>query len=779
MADFDTFTPDNDPYGIFTQYSGSNEPDTNTTLPDYTDDVAPGTISTAGRPDWTPPTGLPPSNTPTGIDNEGGDLTGGIGGWWNGLTTAVKNTFLKKDANGNPIAGQYDIGKILTAGGGALGGLAGLMGANKPTTTPSGYQGGIPQLTAVRTALEQPARTPYTGQPAMGRRYFTDTQYTNPANLAATQAASNTQAQQQQVQIEAQKRAQQQADTISQQQAARDQELARRKAQSVDTRPIYPGPDKTGLTGGPAMPAGGWRGSDIPYRQAAPIGEPEQAPIPTQPVQAAQGGLMAAHGTYLRGSTDGMADKLDTSIEGKQPAKLSHGEFVVPADVVSHLGNGNSDAGAKKLYQMMDRIRVARTGTKQQGKEINPDKFMPGGKVGYAEGGIATFADGGLASNVPSGTALAGGLTGSESNLSNWAGPYVTNMLGQGQAIANQPYQAYTGQLTAGTSPLQQQAFNQAANLQVPSSIGQAAQTAQNISQQAQNLGYSPATFGNQFAAPSAYQAGTFDTDMFGTQQAQQYMNPYLQQALDPQLAEARRQSQITQAQNAGKLTGAGAYGGGRQAIMDAETQRNLGTNLANITGQGYATAFDKAQAAFNADQARRLQAQQLGEQSRQFGAGQAMTGAQLGAQYGLAGQQATEASRQFGANYGLQGLNTALQGAQTQGQLGTAQNQAGLANLSALSGLGTTQRGIESEAVAADKAQFEEERLNPYKMVQFQQSLLQGLPLAAQTYNVSQPSWLQSLAQGSVFGANSLDTILKTLGLSSGQTGTQSAGKT
>jgi hypothetical protein len=597
--------------------------------------------------------------------------TGSTSDWWSQLSNAAKNVFKNPD-------GSYNIGKILTAGGGVAGAAAGLLGANKPTTTPSGYQGGIPQLTAVRTALPQPARTPYTGQPAMGRRYFTDTQYVAPAQAEATRAA--------------------------QQQAI-------------------------------------------------------------QPVQAAQGGLMAAKGTYLRGSTDGMADELNTSIEGKQPAKLSHGEFVVPADVVSHLGNGNSDAGAKKLYQMMDRIRVARTGTKKQGKEINPDKFMPGGKVGYAEGGIATFVTGGGVSDGTA-SALKAGLTGSESSLSNWAGPYVTNMLAQGQALANQPYQAYTGQLTAGTSPLQQQAFNQAANLQVPSSIGQAAQTAQNISQQAQNLGYSPATFGNQFAAPSAYQAGTFDTDMFGTQQAQQYMNPYLQAALDPQLAEARRQSQITQAQNAAKLAGAGAYGGGRQAIMDTETQRNLATNLANITGQGYSTAFDKAQAAFNADQARRLQAQQLGEQSRQFGAGQAMTGAQLGAQYGLAGQQATEASRQFGANYGLQGLNTALQGAQTQGQLGTAQNQAGLANLGALSGLGSTQRGIEAEAVAADRNQFEEERLNPYKMVQFQQSLLSGLPTTAQTYNVSQPSLLQSLAQGSVFGANSLDAILQTLGI-------------
>jgi hypothetical protein len=604
-----------------------------------------------------------------------------------GLVDQLKNAFgsaiYKKDAAGN-LTNQLDLAKL---GSLALGGYSAYQAANYQAPK-SGYQGGIPSLAAVRTQIPQPTRTPYTGQPAMGRRYFTDTQYVAPAQAAATQAA--------------------------QQQAV-------------------------------------------------------------QPVQAAQGGLMAAKGTYLRGETDGMADKLDTSIEGTQPAKLSHGEFVVPADVVSHLGNGNSDAGAKKLYQMMDRIRVARTGTKKQGKEINPDKFMPGGQVGYAQGGIATFAPGGEVSTAPSGAALSSGLTGAESNLSNWAGPYVTNMLGQGQALAQSPYQAYTGQLTAGTSPLQQQAFNQAANLQVPSSIGQAAQTAQNISQQAQNLGYSPATFGNQFTAPSAYQAGTFDTDMFGTQQAQQYMNPYLQAALDPQLAEARRQSQITQTQNAAKLAGAGAYGGGRQAIMDTETQRNLATNLANITGQGYSTAFDKAQAAFNADQARKLQAQQLGEQSRQFGAGQAMTGAQLGAQYGLAGQQATEASRQFGANYGLQGLNTALQGAQTQGQLGTAQNQAALSNLNALSGLGQTQRGIESEAVAADKAQFEEERLNPYKMVQFQQSLLSGLPLAAQTYNQTAPNPLLSALSSTGSGYDLLNKILggaaTTPAKSSGQT--------
>ena len=80
---------------------------------------------------------------------------------------------------------------------------------------------------------------------------------------------------------------------------------------------------------------------------------------------------------YLDGHSDGMADKVSANIDGRRPAALSDGEFVIPADVVSHLGNGNSNAGAKRLYEMMDRIRAARTGNPKQGKQINPDKFMP------------------------------------------------------------------------------------------------------------------------------------------------------------------------------------------------------------------------------------------------------------------------------------------------------------------------------------------------------------------------------------------------------------------
>ena len=80
---------------------------------------------------------------------------------------------------------------------------------------------------------------------------------------------------------------------------------------------------------------------------------------------------------YLGGHSDGMADKVPAHIDGQRPAALSDGEFVIPADVVSHLGNGNSSAGAKILYEMMDRVRKARTGTTKQGKQISPQRFMP------------------------------------------------------------------------------------------------------------------------------------------------------------------------------------------------------------------------------------------------------------------------------------------------------------------------------------------------------------------------------------------------------------------
>jgi hypothetical protein len=84
-----------------------------------------------------------------------------------------------------------------------------------------------------------------------------------------------------------------------------------------------------------------------------------------------------ARGGYLDGQGDGMSDSIPATIEGKQPARLADGEFVIPADVVSHIGNGSSKAGSKRLYAMLDKVRHARTGNKKQGKQIKADKYLP------------------------------------------------------------------------------------------------------------------------------------------------------------------------------------------------------------------------------------------------------------------------------------------------------------------------------------------------------------------------------------------------------------------
>jgi hypothetical protein len=374
----------------------------------------------------------------------------------------------------------------------------------------------------------------------------------------------------------------------------------------------------------------------------------------------AAGGIASAHnGYYLGGKTDGMADDVPASIDGKQEARLSDGEFVIPADVVSHLGNGNSDAGADQLHGMMNNVRMERTGNSEQGKQIDPNKFMPtmaqgGGIAAYNYGGSVyknhspktNFPTGGGVATDPTEAAGVGGDTttgvdpivgevaGTESSLSNWAGDYVTDMLGQGKALGNQAYQSYAGPLSAGESGLQQQAFEGIGSLQAPTNMGV-----------------------NAFTAADA-QAG---------------MNPYLMASLNPQIEEARRQSEIDRIANAGRMTQAGAFGGSRQALMDMENQRGLQANIADITGKGYASAYDRAREQFNLDRDKT--------------------------------------------------------------------NQYGFDVLARQEGAGATQRGIESEGMAADYAQFKEERDFPYKQVQYMQSLLQGLPLEAQSVSYNAPS--------------------------------------
>ena len=132
-----------------------------------------------------------------------------------------------------------------------------------------------------------------------------------------------------------------------------------------------------------AGPLGQFRYSPASFR--APTVDPaafRPVGMPTAKIGYARGGLSSLGGysdggRMLKGPGDGMSDSIPASIGRKQPARLADGEFVVPADVVSHLGNGSTDAGAKRLYAMMDNVRKARTGTKKQGKQIKADKYLP------------------------------------------------------------------------------------------------------------------------------------------------------------------------------------------------------------------------------------------------------------------------------------------------------------------------------------------------------------------------------------------------------------------
>lgn len=239
---------------------------------------------------------------------------------------------------------------------------------------------------------------------------------------------------------------------------------------------------------------------------------------------------------------------------------------------------------------------------------------MPGGIAGYNGGGAVAFSgETGSAVTLP-GTGDLG--TTQSSTLSPWAAPYVTNILSQAQALGNMPYQAYTGPLTAGVSPLQQTAF-----------------------QGAQGLG------------------GTFNTAA-----AQQYMNPYMQNVVDIQAREARRQADITQQGQQAKLAQAGAFGGSRDAIMRAEGARNLEQQIGDIQAKGLQSAYDRAMQQFNTQQRQNIE------------------------------------------------------------------------NVQAQATLGGQQRDIEQQGIAAMQKQFEEERMNPYQQLSFQQGLLRNLPITTET---------------------------------------------
>jgi len=189
------------------------------------------------------------------------------------------------------------------------------------------------------------------------------------------------------------------------------------------------------------------------------------------------------------------------------------------------------------------------------------------------------------------------------STLSEYAGPYVTDMLGKAQALSNAPYQVYGGPMTAGESGLQNKMFQGLGGLTFPGQLGQSFS-----STGAYNL-------------PQMTSTGmTNNTNTGPTGTAAQYMNPYLQGVLQPQLEELRRQSQMNLQPDLAKLTQAGGFGGGRQAIMQSEADRNLLQAQNQAIGVGYSNAYDKAMGQFNTEQG---QAKTLADMMGQAGAQQ------------------------------------------------------------------------------------------------------------------------------------------------------------
>jgi hypothetical protein len=311
-----------------------------------------------------------------------------------------------------------------------------------------------------------------------------------------------------------------------------------------------------------------------------------------------------------------------------------------------------------------------------------------------------------------------------QTNIPEYARPYVETMLGAGQQqIFNYDTDPETGEMTptgikpyqpfsqdpsayfAGFSPMQEQSFRGAANLGVAPQLAGATGMAAEAGMR---------------GLDTRYQSGQFDAPQFGDQSAQQYMNPYMQDVVNAQQREAQRQADIAGTQRGAQAVQSGAFGGSRQAIMDAEAARNLATQKGDIQAQGSNLAYQQAQQQFNADMARRQQAQQMYEQSRQYGAG-----------------------------IGLQGLQTGLQAAGQLGQLGQTQYGQNIGNIQLQNQFGGQQQALEQAKINQQVQDYGTAQQYPMMQLANMNNLLRGLPMQSSTVQTYQapPSPLSQLA--------------------------------
>lgn len=267
--------------------------------------------------------------------------------------------------------------------------------------------------------------------------------------------------------------------------------------------------------------------------------------------------------------------------------------------------------------------------------------------------------------------------------------PYAERLLGRAEAMFQDPYMQYQGERFAQFTPLQQQAIAGAQGMQAAPQLRDAASLAGTAGLRALQTG----TYGPMVYTPESFaQAGM----------PSRYMSPYMQNVVNIEKREAKRQSDIAAQQEAAQFARAGAFGGGRQAIVQAERARNLGTQMGDIQSRGLQAAYQQAQQQFNQEQAQRQAAAQLAEQSRQYGAG-----------------------------LGLQGLQTALQGAGQLGQLGQTEFGQNLAINQLQQQYGQQQQQRMQDILGAQYQDFLNFQNYPYKQLGFMSDILRGVPLS------------------------------------------------
>jgi hypothetical protein len=295
--------------------------------------------------------------------------------------------------------------------------------------------------------------------------------------------------------------------------------------------------------------------------------------------------------------------------------------------------------------------------------------------------------------------------------------PYAEALLSQAEALTDveyNPYMQYQGERFAQFTPLQQQAFTGAQGMAAAPQLRDATSMAGTAGLQA--LGY------NQYT-PTGFNAASFtDPGM-----SYRFMTPYMQDVVNIEKREAQRQADIASTARGQKYARAGAFGGARQAIENAEAQRNLGMQMGDIQSRGLQSAFQQAQQQFNQEQAARQAAAQLREQSRQYGAG-----------------------------LGLQGLQTALQSAQQLGNLGQTEFGQNLAINQLQSQYGQQQQQQMQNILGAQYQDFLNYQNYPYKQLGFMSDIIRGVPLTQTGSSVYQapPTTMQNLTSAGLAAA-------------------------